>query len=134
MKKIGLAILIFICCSAFTDLSSDIKLTGAGLQETTEWQGQPAVKFSEGVTLKIKDKELRSHLAIYVKNKTLLAEEFVVLRIAPGHEIMADKFTYDERKAIGRFSSQVQVKNGGIATYQALDYNFKTGKIQNTQL
>ncbi len=133
MKKIVLAALVFIYCSAFTDLSSDIKLTGAGLQEETELQGQKAIKFSEGVTFKIKEKELSSHIAFYIKNKTLVAEEFVKLKTGPDQVISADKFTYDERKEIGHFSANVQVKTGSTASYQALDYNFKTGKIQNTQ-
>ncbi|GEO05103.1 hypothetical protein AAE02nite_27670 [Adhaeribacter aerolatus] len=134
MKKILLAVLVFVWCSAFTDLSSAIKLTSAGLQEDTELQGQKAIKFSEGVTFNVKGKELSSHIAFYIKNKTLLAEEFVVLKTGPGQVISADKFTYNERKEIGHFSGNVQVKAGATTSYQALDYNFKTGKIQDPQL
>ncbi|KAA5549270.1 hypothetical protein [Adhaeribacter rhizoryzae] len=133
MKRIVLAVLVFVFCSAFTDLSSDIKLTGAGLQEESELNGQKAIKFSEGVTFKIKEKELSSHIAFYIKNRTLLAEEFVVLKTGPGQVISADSFTYDERKEIGHFSANVQVKAGSTTAYKALDYNFKTGKIQNIQ-
>ena len=133
MKKIMLVALVFIFCSAFTDLSSDIKLTGAGLQEETELQGQKAIKYSEGVTFKIKENELSSHIAFYIKNKTLLAEEFVVLKTGPNQVITADTFTYNERKEIGHFSSNVQVKTGNTTSYKSLDYNFKTGKIQNAQ-
>ena len=130
MKKIVLVVLTFIFCSAFTDLSPDIKLTGAGLQEETELEGQKATKFSEGVVFKIKGQELSSHIAFYVKNKTLLAEEFVVFKMGSGQVITADVFTYDERKEIGHFTSHVQVKTGNTTAYNSLDYNFKTGQIQ----
>ena len=131
MKKIVLVVLTFIFCSAFTNLSSDIILTSAGLQEESELQGQKAIKFSEGVTFKVKGKELSSHLAFYVKNKTLLAFEFVALKTSPDQLITADELLYDERKETGRFTGRVQVKNGTTTTsYPALDYNFKTGKIQ----
>lgn len=133
MKRIMLIVLAFIFCSAFTNLSPDIKLTSAGLQEETELQGQPVIKFSEGVTFRIKEKELSSHLAFYIKDKTLLAEEFVSLKIEAGQVITADKFTYNERKEIGHFTSNVQVKTGSTSNYQALDYNFRTGKIQHAQ-
>ena len=130
MKKIIVLLLTFIWCSAFTDLSSDIELTSAGLQEESEWQGQRGIKCSEGVTFKIKGKELSSRLAFYVKNKTLLAFEFVTFKIGPGQVITADEFTYDERKETGRFTGHVQVKTGTTASYPSLDYNFKTGQVQ----
>lgn len=130
MKKTLLLVLTFIWCSAFTNLSPDILLTGAGLQEESELHGQKAIKFSEGVTFKIKGKELSSHIALYVKNRTLLAVEFVAFKMAPGQVITADEFIYDERKELGRFTSNVQLKAGTTTTYKALDYNFKTGKIQ----
>jgi hypothetical protein len=65
-----------------------------------------------------------------VKNKTLLAEEFVVFKMGSGQVITADVFTYDERKEIGHFTSHVQVKTGNTSAYNSLDYNFKTGQIQ----